>query len=418
VRGQLTHGRFFEFPSFHDAPLRGEEAYEVLDDTLRRAVARHLVSDVPVGVFLSGGIDSPLVAAEACRQAPGIKGFTIGVAGSETDESDDARRYAQEMQIEHIVRTVTQDDALGLLDDVVEACSEPSSDFSIFPTLLVSRLARDHVTVALSGDGGDELFWGYPGRFAVTLEQAPYFALPTAVRYGAIAGRRFLGRGKATRETLWPDIGRLYQKKHTLLAEKDLRACIPDLPALPSDLNLFDYHGVEPDATAQWLRWNEFRLHLAGILQKVDRASMHHSLEVRVPLLDREVIDVALRTDWQSCLDVERRYGKIPLRRALGRRLRYQTTAKKGFTVPMHAWLTGPLRALLHDNVLNRTELLGVTLDRPHLQRINSELERGDHTKARGLWLLLSLALWQERHLRRRAMVPSEVQLSAISSGH
>lgn len=400
AHGTLNHGRFFNLPNYVEPTLRGAQALEAVSEVVSRAVARHMVSDVPVGVFLSGGIDSPLVAAEAARLAPGIKAFTIGVAGSIDDESYEAARYATALGVDQITRNFAPDDVIGLLDDVLEACSEPSADYSIFPTLMVSRLAREHVTVALSGDGGDELFWGYPGRFAITLEQAPYFALPQSFRYGAVAARKLFGWGKATREALsWPDIGSLYQKKHTLLAEADLRACIPDLPALPGTFRLFSYRGTDLDSTAQWLRWNEFNLHLAGILQKVDRASMHHSLEVRVPLLDREVIDVALRTDWRSCLDVERRIGKLPLRKALMQHTKYQTTAKKGFTVPMHNWLTAPLRDMLHDQVLSRRELLGVKLDQTHLRRIVRDLEQGNRTRARGLWLLLSLALWQDRYL-------------------
>jgi asparagine synthase (glutamine-hydrolysing) len=415
--GEVTSGRFFVFPRYQEPTLRGEEATAALEDALQRAVERHLASDVPLGVFLSGGIDSPLVAAEAVRHVPCLKAFSIGISNSEHDESEDARRYAEELGLEHIVHMITPNDALDLLDDAVAAYGEPNADYSIFPTLLVSRLAREHVTVALSGDGGDELFWGYPSRFGSVLEQTPYFRLPLPARYAAIAARRLLGRGKATGEALFPNIGALYRKKHTLMAESDLRVCLPGLPALPDEPDLFNYTGTTPDETAQWLRWNELYLHLAAILAKVDRASMHHSLEVRVPLLDREVIDVARHIDWRSCLDVPRRYGKLPLRRMLARRVQHQTVAKKGFTVPMDTWLTGSLRDLLHDQVLGRNELMGVSLKRTQLGKMFQALERGDRSKARGLWMLLSLALWRERHFRQRSR-PQVDAFSAFDSHH
>lgn len=397
--GRLEQGRFYTFPMFQEPRLHGASAVEALDHTLSQSVARHLISDVPVGVFLSGGIDSPLVAAEVRRHTQAeIKAFSIGVTDPSMDESADARQYAQELGLAHILWQIDETTALGLLDDVIQASTEPNADYSIFPTLLVSQLAQQHVKVVLSGDGGDELFWGYPSRFGAVLEQAPYYRYPLFMRYGFIGARRYLRQGHATRDVLWRDIGRLYQKKHTIMLEDDLSAVFPALNELPSAWDMFQFRDTEPQQTAQWLRWNEFHLHLARILQKVDRASMHHSLEVRVPLLDKEVMAVALATDWRSCLEVGQRVGKLPLRTVLSRRVQYQTTAKKGFTVPMHHWLAGPLQGLLHDKVLAQTDFLGQPVKRQHLQTMNKALLAGDRSRAWGLWLLLALALWQERH--------------------
>ena len=397
--GRLEQGQFYSFPMFQEPSLRGAAAVEALDQALSQAVARHLISDVPVGVFLSGGIDSPLVAAEARRhtQTP-IKAFSIGVTDPNMDESADARQYAQELGLEHILWQIDEATALNLLDDVVQASTEPNADYSIFPTLLVSQLAHEHVKVVLSGDGGDELFWGYPSRFGAVMEQAPYYRYPPIMRYSFIAARRYLHQGHATRDVLWRDIGRLYQKKHTIMREDDLVGLFPDLRELPATWNMFQFNDTELQRTAQWLRWNEFRLHLARILQKVDMASMHHSLEVRVPLLDKEVIAVALATDWRSCLDVRQKIGKLPLREVLRRRMQYQTAAKKGFTVPMHRWLAGPLQELLQEKVLSQTDFLGQPVNQRYLQTMNRALLTGDSSRAWGLWLLLALVLWQERH--------------------
>ena len=125
---------------------------------------------------------------------------------------------------------------------------------------------------------------------------------------------------------------------------------------------------------------------------------MYHSLEVRVPLLDREVVDVAARVDWKSCLDLRSGEGKLPLRASLRRHLRFQTTQKRGFAVPMGEWLRGPLRPVFEDVVLTRNQILGLTLDTKQLERIFRRHVRRIDDSAWLLWRLLSLALWQERH--------------------
>ena len=163
--GSERQGRWFGF-AVPQPDLRGHAALEAVDAAVTSAVRRQLVSDVPVGVFLSGGIDSPLVAAKAQAflgpESP-LPAFTLGTNGGAHDESADAARYAEALGLRHVVRHITSDD-VGLLDDVVGACGEPSDDYSILPTALVSRLAREEVKVVLSGDGGDDVFWGYPGR--------------------------------------------------------------------------------------------------------------------------------------------------------------------------------------------------------------------------------------------------------------
>jgi asparagine synthase (glutamine-hydrolysing) len=398
--GVTTSGRYFTLPSRARPSLSGAAAGDAFEDAFSRAVRRHLVADVPVGVLLSGGIDSPLVAAEARRHTRGdLLAFTIGLDDPEHDETADARDYAAALGLEHVVERVTGGHALGLLDDVARACTEPTADYSIFPTLIVSRLARRQVKVVLSGDGGDELYWGYPSRFTSAIAQARYFAWPAPARLAAVGMRRVLGYGTATREVLAFDtIGRLYQRKHTLMNEDDLARVFPELPPLPASFDAFSCGASDPDEVAQWVRWNEFQVHLERVLAKVDRASMYHSLEVRVPLLDREVIEVAWRTDWRACLDLERRIGKRVLRDALARRLGKQTTAKRGFTVPMYEWLRGPLRPALTELVLERRELLGTPIDRRALADVDRKLLAGDRSKAWGLWMMLALALWSRTH--------------------
>jgi len=396
---RVRRGRFFEF-SICEPSLSGEEAYEAVDSAITSAVRRHLVSDVPLGTFLSGGIDSPLVAAKMRAVSNDtIRAFTIATNGDHLDESADATAYAREIGVEHVVEQVMPDTVLEILDDVVAACGEPFADCSIFPTILVSRLARRQVKVMLSGDGGDELFWGYPHRFASVLEKLDSFAQkspPPSARWDL---QKLLTVNNGNQDLRWPgNIGDIYRIKHTHQSEGWLRRIFPDLPQWPADFSLFTYTGLELDRTAQWLRWNDFMGYLTMILLKVDRASMYHSLEVRVPLLDKEVVDVAAQVDWRSCLDVQRRLGKLPLRHALARHVKHQTWTKRGFTVPMDAWLRGPLRRIFEETLLDRREILGLSFNKEGARAMFERHLSGQANYESTLWTLLSLALWEERH--------------------
>lgn len=402
--GIIRRGRFFEFPQYVEPDLQGAEAYEAVDAIITEAVRRHLISDVPLGTFLSGGIDSPLVAAKIRAVSnESVKAFTIGTNNDCFDESQDAIKYAREIGLEHIVRHVSPNDALNMLDDVIAACSEPFGDYSIFPTMIITRLASCEVKVMLSGDGGDELFWGYVGRFGSVIEKARDFRQPywwRSVRWGM---KKLFNLGSGHRNLRWFSIGDWYRAKHTRIPEEWLQRIFPDIPPWPKGFSLFTYNDWEPNRTAQWLRWNEFVGHLTMVLLKVDRASMYHSLEVRVPLLDREVVEVATRVDWRSCLDLVKGIGKLPLRYALARHVRHQTQRKRGFTVPMSEWLRGPLRQIFEEAVLAKREIVGLPLNRNALSEMFYQHLSGMSDYAWGLWVLLSLALWEERYFCKRS---------------
>lgn len=403
--GALTRGRYFSFPQCSIPDLTGAAACEAVQATVAAAVKRQMVSDVPVGCFLSGGIDSPLVAANMPPGRAGpIPAFTIGLAGDPADESTDACQYARELPVRPVLRHFQPADVLSVLEEVVSACTEPLADDSIFPTVLASQLAREQVKVVLSGDGGDELFWGYAGRFASVLAVAGQFGRSYLARQGQRLLRRLGGRRQPGMQLVLPTIGDWYRAKHARWFEEQLAAIFESVPPLPPDFTLFDYAGHDPDETAQWLRWNEVVGHLTMVLLKVDRASMHHSLEVRVPLLDLEVVALATRIEWRSCLDLATGLGKRPLRAALARQVRHQTVAKRGFSVPMAEWLRGPLRRLMHELLLGRRELLGLTFKRGGLERLMADHLSGHRDHARGLWLLLSLALWEQRHFLNRCV--------------
>lgn len=398
VEGHCRRGYFYMFPQYVEPSLRGEEALEAVDEAITAAVKRHLISDVPVGAFLSGGIDSPLVVAKMRSvSSDAIQTFTIGTGEKDTDESADAQAYAKEIGVGHTVEYITPDQALGLMKDVIDACGEPFGDYSVIPTLMVSRLAARNHKVVLSGDGGDELFWGYPSRFGTLIRLTKDLRIPLWLRRLQWGRKRVLSRINDW-GLLMDSLGNAHRVMHTRLPDALLSKIFPSLPAWPLECNVYAYDGRDPDRIAQLSRWHELVYHLTMVLRKVDQASMYNSLEVRVPLLDREVIEVASKVDWRDCLNIGQKLGKLPLRRALARNVKYQTYRKRGFEIPMATWLRTSLREMFEECVLKRTDILGLEMNREALRRVFEchVNGRGDH--ARGLWPLLSLALWEKTH--------------------
>jgi asparagine synthase (glutamine-hydrolysing) len=262
--GHCKQERFFMFPQYAEPSLRGAEALEAVDEAITAAVKRHLVSDVSVGAFLSGGIDSPLVVAKMrAVSLNSIQTFTIGTGQKETDESLDAQAYARAIGVEHKVEYISPDQALGMVSDVIDACGEPFGDYSIFPTLEVSRLAsRDH-KVVLSGDGGDELFWGYPSRFGRLIELTDGLRSPLWLRRLQWGMKRVHSRVN-DRCLLMDSLGNCHRAMHTRLPETILKKVFPSLPAWPSESNVYAYDGRDPDRIAQLSRWHELVYHLTN----------------------------------------------------------------------------------------------------------------------------------------------------------
>lgn len=412
--GAIVKGRYYRFPWDQVPDLEGDQALEAVDAALSSAVKRQLVSDVPLGAFLSGGVDSPLVVAKIREVSPDtpLRTFTIGTDDSATDETKDARAYGRALGVEHTVEMVSPDQALALLDDVNSACAEPFGDFSIFPTMLVTRLASREFKVMLSGDGGDELFWGYVQRSAQMITRAPEFARSLRARALRRRTQRLLGQKPEQRDLRWPTIGHWQRQRHTHLPAGWLEKLFPHLPVWPLEYDAYDYAGTDSGQTARWLRYNELEAHLPMVLLKVDRASMYNSLEVRVPLLDLEVLNVAARVGWQSCIDTSSGLGKLPLRHSLQRYVRRQSQNKRGFGIPMGQWLRTSLREVFEDQVIARPDILGVELDNKQIRALYKRHLEGQGDFGWGLWPLLSLCLWADHAQQALASSPGRLNSS------
>jgi len=392
-----------EYAPWPDRPeryLSPQDGAEAAHAALHHAVSRQLVADVPVGTFLSGGIDSPLVTAISRsaldRQIPA---FTIGSDSPDFDETDQARPYGEHLDVEHIVRTITEADALALYDDVLDAFGEPFGDYSAFPTMLVSRLARERVTVALSGDGGDELFFGYP-RMWRALRWRRLFALPVLARRAVRKALTPLPKWRPPELTTLGSLGYMYATMHNEFGGATLGRVAPGLGQPPSDFGLYDLDGVPTaDELAQWTRRNEVNGHLEKMLIKVDRASMHESVEVRVPLLDHDLATAAVSIDPFDCIDGT--LGKLPLRRELARYVPAGAISqpKRGFGVPLGDWLRGALADRVREQVIEHPVVFADAFDRRVLTEVVDTHSAGND-RTQQLWNLLSLQEWATRHLR------------------
>ncbi|MBF0430922.1 MAG: asparagine synthase (glutamine-hydrolyzing) [Fibrobacteria bacterium] len=399
---QKTIKPFYTFPQYAENSRTLSVAQEELEHVISQAVKRQMVSDVPVASFLSGGIDSPLVTAHMQESTKDkITAYTIGSDNINYDESEDAKQYASQIGCQQILRQFSPDNAHQYISEVIESCGEPLADDSIFPTLMVSQFASENHKVILSGDGGDELFFGYFYRISSILSSAKDFRHPRIIRNLRWALKKYFNLGGGYWNLRWPDVGRWYREKHTQLSGEWQKAIFPDITNWPSDARYFNYNGWDQDETAQWLRWNETVCHLNRVLLKVDRASMYHSLEVRVPLLDMEIVKAALTLSWQNCLDIKNKLGKTPLRAALSKHTCYQSTGKQGFSIPMGQWLKTTLKPMFTDTLLCKKELLGLPINKKQIEKLYKAHVNGEADYSRALWNLLSLSLWESHHFKR-----------------
>ncbi|MGH2866137.1 MAG: asparagine synthase (glutamine-hydrolyzing), partial [Solirubrobacteraceae bacterium] len=295
-------------------PTRDPATPDELLETVCRAVDRRLIADVPVGAFLSGGNDSSLVVACMRQSSSDVRTFSIGFTDPRYDESVYAQAVARHLETEHTHLTLSPGEALGIAPDLSAAYDEPFADSSAIPTIAVARLARQDVTVALSGDGGDELFGGYQ-RYRIGPALRLAGSLPKGVPTGLLEklpSRSRLGKGARLLSSLAQagSRARAYEEMMSIWRSSDLRRLMPDAPASGTFEQL---HWAQRHSIVENMMRCDLRTYLIDdIMQKVDRASMSVSLEARNPLLDPDVVAVALR----SMSVAERSPGQKPLLRA------------------------------------------------------------------------------------------------------
>jgi len=433
---QITEHRYWSTGSLYEGEaatqLRSElsrlsekSLLDRVESALEQAFAYRMVSDVPVGVFLSGGIDSSLVATLLAKRGGfKLRTFTIGFDSAEFDEAAYARTVAEALGTEHVELKVSAQTVLDTVDSIVDIADEPIGDSSLIPTFVVSRLARQHVTVALSADGADELFGGY-ARYAYCgafterskLMRSLYWlsaelidALPPGVVSRAYAISRGGGPGFAA---IHDKLRKFVRMARARTEFESYDAAVSEwsasearrLIARPTDDDVgarSTYSSTDVINPRDRFMHSDLTRYLPGdLLVKVDRASMAVSLEAREPFLDHEAAKVAaaLPMDWK----IRGSQNKYVLRRLLERHFPVELFArpKQGFSAPIGSWLRGPLRGALREELSDERVRRWGILDAAAVAATRDRfLSANPRTgSAAGLWMLLQLQRWAGRWL-------------------
>ena len=412
-RRQPAVRRYWDVRFEPDRKSTDDELCERLRAHLDDAVREHLASDVPLGAFLSGGIDSSAVVATMARQgvAP-IRTFSIGFSERTHDELRYARQVARTFGTEHH-ELVLEPDVMGVLDDLVWHLDEPFGDSSAIPTYMVSRLAARHVTVVLSGDGGDELFGGYE-RYQVEAHERRFARIPRWIRRlaGRLAsatpewtrGRNFFRHHALDGWERYVDavtLFRLHQRQRLFRPEvRDIIESGDPSRELVASLGRHGHHWLSALQALDIERYLPL-----DILAKVDRMSMAHSIEARVPLLDHRLVEFA------ATIPPEQQFrngtGKQLFRRALAPLLPREILhrPKMGFAVPLDAWFRGQLGPYLRELLLSRESRGRGIFDTRYVEQLIAQHARGRELGLH-LWTLISFELWCRRFLDGRAAPP------------
>lgn len=407
-RSNLT--QFWDIPERSDEYRSDGEWAEEVEHKIVQSVRTQMVSDVPLGAFLSGGVDSSIVASAMGR----AQTFSIGFDDPSYNELRHSKEVAEHLGMDHVTEVI-QPHVVDLFDSLMYYLDDPISDFSIFPTYLVSKLAREHVTVVLSGDGGDELFGGYETYVANSMARR-YASVPSALRKGVVEpivnrmrpraakkglinkAKRFI-EGMALSPALQHCRWRKFlddETRNALFTPDTLR--ILEVPSDAHIVELFEKAGNR--STLDRCLYVDVKSYLSdNMLTKVDRMSMAVSLEARVPLLDKDLVELAFRVP--ARLKVNSSKTKVMLKEIAARHVPAHCIyrQKEGFSIPMKTWLGTQFRPLMEEFLgksrINEAGLFAVAtveaLKREHL----SGLANHSHL----LWSLIVFEAWRDKWL-------------------
>ena len=398
--GQMQRKRYWQLPSyFKSTIIREHEAVDYIRYHLEASVKAQLMSDVPLGAFLSGGIDSPLICRYAQKNITSpLKTFTIGSDSQVHDETDMAALFARELNSDATFERMNSRSAATVLEAAMGTLNEPFADLSIIPTYLVCNLARRQVTVALSGDGGDELFYGYERFFSIG-KNLKFQPLPYGLRY-LIYGldRTFFNAQNVNSALLASSQGLAHQNLHSRISEPQFRSVAPDL--------IYDKHFLAPEygyenecnqeRLIQRMRVSEFYDMMQKTLRKVDSASMGNSLEVRVPFLHKEFIEASLNVSGLLSYGKTNRKGVLKgvlLKEYPG--IDYQKP-KMGFSVPLRKWIQQELKHSFQEVLLDRSMNSRFGFSSKSIEQLMNEHISGKEDHKWVLFTIYSLFKWQQ----------------------
>lgn len=378
-----------------------------IEASLSETVTQHMISDVPLGAFLSGGIDSSsVVATMAKNSVQPIKTFSIGFKEQKFNELQYAREVAEMYKCEHHEQIVDPE-SISILSKLVNAYDEPFSDTSAIPTYYVSKFAREHVTVSLSGDGGDELFAGYSHyKYLQSLHKisspSPYFNKFFWGNINKLIPQTMFGKGASyflskdrnnigAYLCLWPE------QERKQLFKKHLLEHITGAGSENFKENILRKgKGNDFMTNLQYLDLQSFMVD--SVLTKVDRASMLNSLEVRVPILDHKFAELSFKIPWQ--LKYKGNSQKYIFKQAMANSLPKSilTHAKQGFDIPLSLWFKDDLKEYVHDNLLSNQALINPYFDKEVVKKIVIDNQTGMRDFSVKIWSLLFFEAWLQQN--------------------
>ena len=396
--GKLQQTTFGDAPEYRSRVMKDGEFLHQLDTRLQAAVEARLISDVPLGCFLSGGIDSSLVVAYARKiYGPKLKTFTVSFPGTMRDEGGYGRKVAEILGTDHQTIQIEAQDMEKHYIETLQRCPEPLGDDSFLPTYFISRATRRYVTVALSGDGGDELFGGYPKYRQIRVAAAlhPFAQFMPAGLLSLLPDR-------------WAKAGELAQAPaewsralwlSSLWKESELKVVLEKPLTARKGQTFFkiEWEKHRRASLEERFAMTDVATYLEGsILRKVDRASMAASLEVRAPLLDERILDLTVTAGVRDTALGKR---KVALRTLLSRHLPLEIFrgAKRGFGLPIDEWFRGGLRGALMKYTDAERLREGGLVDPQAVARIRDDHLSGRRNYGRKLHALVAWEVWREK---------------------
>jgi asparagine synthase (glutamine-hydrolysing) len=373
-----------------------EETVVKFSDVFSNVIENQLFADVPVACFLSGGIDSPLVTAFSKIHKSDIKAFTFGVNDKTFDESEIAKMIAIELNVNQVIEKVENDEFITVIDKHFSFFSEPFGDYSSIPTFLITKRAKKFATVMLSGDGGDELFWGYP-RFTKSINHFKWFAFPLFFRKIIFPFyRKFYPRTSSAIDKI--------DKFETWILNKQIH--FPNLDQLMPGVSFskdlistyrFPNTSNKVDALA-YLKQNEFYAHMQKVLRKVDLMSMANSLEVRVPFLDKRVINFSNLILPE--LGIKHKKEKYILKNTLRNFVKEEITnlPKKGFSIPIDTILRNELKEDVVKTLLNDNFYGEYYIEKEVLNNVVIDYLDKNKGNGWGIWHLYAWQKWAKKY--------------------
>jgi len=419
--GEVRTRRYYR-PTFRPAPVAQPAAlYTRIQETLRESVRMHMRSDVPVGAFLSSGIDSTAVVALAREFNPNILTFTVGFDVPGYSEIEVAQESARELGVTTIPTTIGPAEMMAALPKIVWHLDDPVADPALVPLYFVARTASEHVTVVLSGEGADEFFGGYT-IYREPLSLAAVHGLPPSVQRGlraisklmpdGVKGKSFLQRGTTALEARYYGNARMFseEEKRRVLRRYDPTVCYTDVtaPIYAEAAGLDDVTKMQYVDLHTWLR--------GDILVKADRMSMAHSLELRVPYLDREVFEAAAGIPVELKLPRRSVETKFALRRALEGVVPAAIVNRKklGFPTPTRVWLAGEMYDWA-DAILAKSGASDL-LDLDYVRGLLAAHRKGEADHSRKVWTVLVFCVWYAIFVERSLDPGIERSKSALLS--